>query len=74
MDKRITRYTSLEAMKADEYRLWQRLPGSERMRAVMELNMRAVMELNMDLYGLKGRGTEAPRLQRTLVRFIRRSS
>jgi hypothetical protein len=36
MDKRITRYTSLQAMKADEYRLWQRLPGSERLRAVMD--------------------------------------
>jgi hypothetical protein len=26
MDKRITRYNSLKAMKSDEYRSWQRLP------------------------------------------------
>jgi hypothetical protein len=65
MDKRITRYNSLQALKADEYRLWQRLPGSERIRAVMDLNM--------DLYGLKGHGAEPPRLQRTLIRMRRPS-
>jgi hypothetical protein len=46
MDKRITRYSSLKAMKSDEYRSWQRLPGSERIRAVMDLNL--------DLYAMKG--------------------
>jgi hypothetical protein len=64
MDKRITRYTSLQAMKADEYRLWQRLPGSERLRAVMNLNL--------DLYALKGQAAHVPRLQRTIVCFKRR--
>jgi hypothetical protein len=68
MDKRITRYTSLQAMKADEYRLWQRLPGSERLRAVMDLNM--------DLYGFSKPTGEArdkaPKLQRTIVCFKHR--
>jgi hypothetical protein len=58
MDKRITRYSSLKAMKSDEYRSWQRLSGSERIRAVMDLNL--------DLYTMKGQAADAPRLQRTL--------
>jgi hypothetical protein len=57
MDKRITRYNSLKAMKSDEYRSWQRLPGSERIRAVMDLNLEP----------------DAPRLQRTVIRFQRRT-
>jgi hypothetical protein len=65
MDKRITRYSSLKAMKSDEYRAWQCLPGSERVRAVMELNL--------DLYAMKGRVADAPRLQRTLICFQRRT-
>jgi hypothetical protein len=39
MDKTITRFNTLEAMKSDEYRSWQRLPGRERIRAVMDLNL-----------------------------------
>lgn len=66
MDKRITRYKSLHAMKADEYRAWQRLPGSERIRAVMDLNL--------ELYALKGQAADAPRLQRTIIGFQRRTS
>jgi hypothetical protein len=50
MDKRITRYNSLKAMKSDEYRSWQRVPGSERIRAVMDLNL--------DLYAMKGQAAE----------------
>jgi hypothetical protein len=65
MDKRITRYKSLSAMKADEYRDWQRLPGSERIRAVMDLNL--------ELYAMKGQTADAPRLQRTVIRFQRRT-
>jgi hypothetical protein len=65
MDKRITRYKSLDAMKADEYRAWQRLPGSERIRAVMDLNL--------ELSAIKGQVADAPRLQRTLIRFQRRT-
>jgi hypothetical protein len=64
MDKTITRYNSLKAMKSDEYRSWQRLPGSERIRAVMDLNL--------DLYAMKGQAADAPRLQRTVIRFQRR--
>jgi hypothetical protein len=65
MDKKITRYSSLQAMKADEYRSWQRLPGSERIRAVMDLNL--------GLYAMKGQAEDAPRLQRTIIRFQRRT-
>jgi hypothetical protein len=34
VDKTIRRYSSLDAMKADEYRYWQSVSGRERMRAV----------------------------------------
>ena len=64
MDKRITRYSSHEAMKADQYRAWQSLPASERIRAVMDLTL--------DLYSLKGEVRDAPRLQRTVIRLQRR--
>jgi hypothetical protein len=64
MDKGITRYKRLKAMKSDEYRSWQRLPGSERIRAVMDLKL--------DLYMMKGQAGDAPRLQRTVIRFQRR--
>ena len=46
-------------MKSDEYRSWQCLSGSERIRAVMDLNL--------DLYAMKGQAADAPRLQRTLI-------
>jgi hypothetical protein len=65
MDKTITRFNTLEAMKSDEYRSWQRLPGRERIRAVMDLNL--------DLYALKGQSADAPRLQRTVVSLQRRA-
>jgi hypothetical protein len=61
MDKRITRYNSHVAMRADQYRAWQRLPASERIRAVMDLTL--------DLYALKGEVRDAPRLQRDLIRL-----
>jgi len=44
MDKTITRFDSLKAMKSDEYRP-ARLPGRDRIRAVMDLNL--------DLYAMK---------------------
>ena len=65
MDKTITRFNSLKAMKSDEYRAWQRLPGRERIRAVMELNL--------DLYAMKKPAADAPRLQRTVVSLQRRT-
>ena len=62
MDKRITRYASLEAMKKAEQPAWRRLPPRERLRAVMDLTV--------ELYALKGQ-PDVPRLQRSLVRIKR---
>jgi hypothetical protein len=62
VDKRITRYGSLEAMKRAEYPGWQRVPPRERLRAVMDLTL--------ELYALKGQ-LDVPRLQRSLVRIKR---
>ncbi len=60
MDKTIRKYTSLEAMKADEYRDWRMLSSSERLDAAAALSIEA--------YRLKD--PNAPtRLQRTLVRL-----
>ena len=59
MDKVIRQYSSLEAMKNDEYRDWQRLPVHERMRAVMEITLAA--------YQMKGQKPDVLRLERTLV-------
>jgi len=61
MDKTIRKYTSLDEMKADEYRYWQSRPVHERIDAVSELTQ--------EQYEMKG--INVPRLQRTLVRFER---
>lgn len=61
MDKTIRKYTSLDEMKADEYRYWQSRPVHERVNAVSELTQ--------EQYEMKG--MNVPRLQRTLVRFER---
>jgi hypothetical protein len=50
-------------MKADEYRYWQSRPIHERIAAVSELTR--------EHYAMKGASQDAPRLQRTLVRFER---
>lgn len=63
MDKRITRYPSLEAMKTAELRHWQSLPPRERIQAVSDISITA--------YALKGKFPDVPRLQRTLVRLQR---
>jgi hypothetical protein len=42
---------SLKAMKSDENRSWRRLPGSERIRAAIDLNL--------DLHALKGQAADA---------------
>jgi hypothetical protein len=63
-DKVIRKYTSLDEMKADEYRYWQSRPVHERTDAVSELTQA--------LYATKDAVPDAPRLQRTLVRFQRR--
>ncbi len=63
MDKTIRKYTSLDEMKADEYRYWQSRPVHERMDAVSELTLA--------MYAMKGATPDVPRLQRTLVRIQR---
>jgi hypothetical protein len=63
MDKAIRKYDSLEAMKADEYQDWQKLPAHERMDAVVCLTLAA--------YQMKGQAPDVPRLQRTLVHLQR---
>jgi len=63
MDKTIRRYTSLDEMKADEYRYWQSRPVHERVEAVSELTQ--------EQYAMKGLAPDVPRLQRTLVRLQR---
>ena len=63
MDKTIRKYTSLDEMKADEYRYWQSRPVHERVNAVSELTQ--------EQYEMKGMIQDVPRLQRTLVRFER---
>ena len=63
MDKIIRKYTSLDEMKADEYRYWQSRPVYERVAAVSELTEEG--------YRMKDMGPDASRLQRTLVHFER---
>jgi hypothetical protein len=63
MDKTIRKYTSLDEMKADEYRYWQSRPVYERLAAVSELTEEG--------YRMKGMGLDAFRLQRTVVHFQR---
>lgn len=63
MDKGIRRFTSLDDMRAEEYRYWQGVPARERMRAVWQITL--------ETYRLKGEIRDVPRLQRTLVRIQR---
>jgi hypothetical protein len=63
MDKAISTYTSLDDMKADEYREWQALPAHERMRAVARMTIAA--------YRMKEPALNVRRLQRTLVHLQR---
>jgi hypothetical protein len=63
MDKTLRKYTSLDEMKADEYRYWRSRPVWERMAAVCELTQ--------EHYAIKGAAPDVPRLQRTLVRVQR---
>ena len=65
MDKRITRFASLEAMKAAEFLHWQSLPARERIQAVSDISNAA--------YAMKGSLSDVPRLQRPLVRLQRTS-
>jgi hypothetical protein len=59
----IQRFASLDEMKADEYRYWQRRPDHERIAEVSKLTSEA--------YRLKGSRANVSRLQRPLVRLER---
>ncbi len=63
MDKTIRRYSSLDEIKAGEYRYWQSRPVHERLDAVEEIIETA--------YALKGwkMVPDVPRLQRPFVRL-----
>jgi hypothetical protein len=63
MDKAIRTFTSFEAMKAAEYRDWQRRPAHERMSAVSRITLMA--------YAMKEPAADVRRLQRTLVHLQR---
>jgi hypothetical protein len=65
MDKSIRKYTSLDEMKADEYRYWQSRPVYERLAAIWDLTVEG--------YTMKGFQPDDFRLQRTLVHFERPS-
>jgi hypothetical protein len=64
MDRTIRTYESLEQMKAEEYRYWQSRPAHERIAGVYELSQA--------MYAMKGAAADAPRFERTLVRFERK--
>lgn len=59
----IRRYDNLKAMKAAEYAYWQQQPAHARMDAVADITA--------ETYGLKDPQSDAPRLQRALVRIKR---
>ena len=63
MDKTILTFTSFGAMKAEEYRDWQKRPAHERMGAVSEITLAT--------YALKDATRDVRRLQRTLVHLQR---
>ena len=64
MDKTIRKFTSLDAMKADELSGWQKLPGFVRLDAAADLSIAA--------FRMKGsEGDVRPQLQRTLVHLRR---
>lgn len=55
----IRKFTSLEAMKEEEYLYWQSRPACERMSAVSAITT--------EMYKLKDPDFHVPRLQRSLV-------
>jgi hypothetical protein len=62
MDKTIRRYTSLDEMKADEYRYWQSRPVHERVAAISKLTQ--------EQYAMKGIEIP-PRMDKTYVRRLK---
>lgn len=63
MDKTIRRFR-IEEKRTAAIRDWQKLPASERLKAVMELTLEGYRMKGMVIDGV-------PRLQRTLVRIKR---
>jgi len=63
MNKAIVTYTSLDEMKAEEFREWRALPAHERLRAAAELTLAA--------YRMKEPAQDVRRIQRTLVHLRR---
>jgi hypothetical protein len=63
MDKTILTFSSFEAMKAEEYRDWQKRPAHERMSAVSEITLAT--------YAMKDPAADVRRLQRTLIHLQR---
>lgn len=57
----IRRFTSFDAMKADEYQYWQSRPPRERLAETSALSTEA--------YGTKDPTTDVPRLRRTISRI-----
>ena len=66
MDKTIRKHTSFDALKAEQYREWQKLPAEKRMEAVAEMTLAA--------YQMKEPTSDPRRLQRTLVHLQRPES
>jgi hypothetical protein len=66
MDRAFSSYTSLDGMKANEYRDWQKMLAHERMSAVAELTLAA--------YRMREPALDVRRLQRTLVHLQRPGS
>jgi hypothetical protein len=62
-ERNVRKYSTLDEMKADEYRYWQSRPAHERLEAVEEMIQTA--------YALKGWELEPdePRIERPFVRL-----
>ena len=63
MDKTVRKFSSFEDLKDEEYRYWQSMPASERIRAGHQLSVEG--------YRIKGHTADGRELKTTLVRFQR---
>jgi hypothetical protein len=63
MDKTTRKFASFEDLKDEEYRYWQSLPASERIRAGYQLSVEG--------YRANGYTADGRELKTTLVRFQR---
>lgn len=60
---RLRRFTSVDAMRADQMRYWRRCSGTQRIAAISEITTMA--------YAVKNGKWNVPRLQRTFSRVQR---